>query len=1130
MKKEKRVTTILNGLTKVTLQSNLQRVTTIIAGLLLVCGVLFAVMVGRIPKKVALFIDSLQFLNTTELTIGESSDLAFAHVPNDYITVRHTAEGWHWEVNPMAKDSLQYYKVNGRNPNRYAIADDETQIVKLAVPHGKDTLRLSLSGADIWHEWKGFSKQKDVLARHFAVRHAKQQESVIADESEAINQKACRSFFHKDNDGISLIILDKLTKVNDEGYCYQGDLPASSPFKIQFFNISDHCYSDGEDNGFFQIDGVNYVMKATVKLTEWGAGHLMIKRNEGTKGFDVFFPKAIGFVGTRDSLLHKAEETSNVISFKQSSLAFPTKSDLYYPLFSNAISSDICNLELHEDGQPDLVRDNMNNTIEVHPAKTWKLPFSLVPAFERITLKSGNATIKARIGYIDFCFILSYLWLPFLTLLALMIFIAGPWSPVIIIRRQGDNLYNKYQVQNHPRLLIFLLLIAFCYCICKSLIALKLSYTFPYFEKLTGIIPISTSMMLLLFFTLAMIVNLPITRATSRINFPLKSILFVGALFVTLVGAFIYVLDPAVNASVISSYLPSEIRPNLLIWSWLDKAGINDTHRSVPYALFVIETLALILWTLGAALWPFFAKRTRKTQGWEKKADAWRVKIENLWNSYDQRFRQALQKRLPREIKVKKAELQCEDPENKFSLPKYLGEMLGRLPFVTLGLIAVIILGVIADSTIVTVLGIVLMLALLAFRMLFNAFRAAIVALFPSHFLLLLLLIIIGKSFGNFGTAFITFGVIIGLSQALSSVKFDIFETEEQEGLQPLEVLWEMLFITLLYTGGAMWADNGYMTNFIGFVLACLCFYFLIDRKNYYGSLAARKEKQERKRIRIYLCTLAVLIIFLPRICSYVFSPDDVNYSRLSRRVMLYSNFENLQQSGYRYSESDAEFMVIMSHYMQQKKVGDPLSNDDHFMHASISTGQSPVVLNDLSVPVAFIGSYGRYATTAVYFILLLSLLMLVIQFSLSFTGKETREPRLTHAMQWRLLAVFMWAGTSFYIYFSYLDALPFTGRLNPGFGVDAVGESLETALLLAFMAAVTYKRPEEERGTPKSRPSALEPAALEPTTLEPAKLNDPVPNLLDEFAKEEAGSVPPETKPSTPNLLDEFEKEANQQ
>lgn len=58
-----------------------------------------------------------------------------------------------------------------------------------------------------------------------------------------------------------------------------------------------------------------------------------------------------------------------------------------------------------------------------------------------------------------------------------------------------------------------------------------------------------------------------------------------------------------------------------------------------------------------------------------------------------------------------------------------------------------------------------------------------------------------------------------------------------------------------------------------------------------------------------------------------------------------------------------------------------------------------------------------------------------------------------------------MWVGTTLYLYISYLGQLPFTGRLNPGFGVDSVGEMLETALLLAFMTATALKFRSDKRG-----------------------------------------------------------------
>ena len=57
-------------------------------------------------------------------------------------------------------------------------------------------------------------------------------------------------------------------------------------------------------------------------------------------------------------------------------------------------------------------------------------------------------------------------------------------------------------------------------------------------------------------------------------------------------------------------------------------------------------------------------------------------------------------------------------------------------------------------------------------------------------------------------------------------------------------------------------------------------------------------------------------------------------------------------------------------------------------------------------------------------------------------------------------MAVMMWVGTSVYLYGSYLGTFPFTGKLCPGFGVDSVGEVLESMILLAFMTATRLRKP----------------------------------------------------------------------
>ena len=108
------------------------------------------------------------------------------------------------------------------------------------------------------------------------------------------------------------------------------------------------------------------------------------------------------------------------------------------------------------------------------------------------------------------------------------------------------------------------------------------------------------------------------------------------------------------------------------------------------------------------------------------------------------------------------------------------------------------------------------------------------------------------------------------------------------------------------------------------------------------------------------------------------------------------------------------------------------------------------MVLNDLSLQCAFFGAYGWLAYI-VYFSLLILLLWVVLHYTL----RRSAYTQYLHTQQrWRLVAVMMWVGTTLYLYASYVNQFPFTGRLNPGFGVDSVGEMLESAILLAFMTA----------------------------------------------------------------------------
>lgn len=1046
-----------------------------------VCIVLCVSMMMSIERKLALFIDSYQLPATRELTVGEGSDVCFRDVPHDYLKIVPQGDGsYHWEVNPEYTDSLMYFKINDENPQKHAILDDDSQKITIRFA-GDEPDTLTLTGSDVWDAWDDFDEQQDVMVRHFCARYGV--ENRARNDSDKLHwlglcdDKTVCSFFERTRSGdIVLVILDGNTTITDDlgtvGYVRSGDTSADTDeemgrCKIQFFSVSDHCYMDGEgNNGTFQVDGVNYVMKASVRLTAWGAGHAMIEGQADGRQ-TVRFPKALGYVGTVDSLYETSGNTSHIITFKQQGKSFPTGTDIYLPQISRAMNQDLCNVEM-KSADDVSIRDNNNNIIKVRAGRTAFLPFSIVPTLNPVTLHSGRATMQCRVGFVDTSFAMSYVYLPLLVALVLLAIVLGPWSPVrldVYSTMYDDPYYSNTQLKKYPGFFALLILIALTYCVCKSLIALKLSYTYPYFEKLTGITPVTTSLFLLVFFTLAMIFNYKVIQAQEGnqedayyYELPNKRkrrkwsawttvlVLTAGIIFV-----FFWVMDPSVSSGVIKSYFHSQIY-SLNVFAWRDIFGINDTHRSVPYTLMLVQCLLLVVWFVQN----LYCENTNVRSMFKRMEE--RI-LDRLKSARDAAMAFLLQHR------PKAQDLVASRTASLRSNPRWLHLCnavvcivnYNRTHFLISTFVLVLIVG--AAYFIDPLAKLLMLIALVwAVLSLWDAILLAVKALCPWHFCILAALVVVGPMLGNFGTAFITIAVILGLCKALSGITFDKEDPESPVDTRHT-VFFEMLIIATIYIGCAMVADNGYMTNYMGFLMAVLCFYFVMDRNTEWLIGDSEQAKNETKWVYTFTLLAIVLVMLMPSICSKLFHTDDVNYSRLSRRIMLYSSFDDLQRSGYRYAETDAEFMTIMSHYMQVREGGDPLSNENHFLHASVSSGQSPVVLNDLSVPVAFIGAYGTMRATSVFFLLLLALLVLVAQFSFGHASSDgDPDTYLTHAMQWRLLALFMWVGTSLYIYLSYIGHLPFTGRLIPGFGVDAVGEALESAILLAFMASVTVR------------------------------------------------------------------------
>ena len=1047
---------IPSRITLFVMQSEKFRSTVAIALLAIaVCYGLQWLMLGKVPEKLAFFIDGFSY-TTNKLTVGKGSDISFSNVPADYLSIERNDSGFVWKVNEAYKDTLQYFKVDNDNPNAHKLINDDTQRISIEVPamHGTDLLSLELTGEDIYDEWDSkFAEQKVVLLRNFAVHYAVRHKGYNASDSLGyMQQKQVSSILSRDDDGIKLVVLDEKTSIDGQSYRRSGFVEGDR-VKVQFFSVSDYCYLDDDSDDSFRVNGVNYVAKPSVKLTAWGAGHAMIKAED--KALKVTFPRPVGYVESLDSLRAMAAKTSGLITLKQSDVSFPTKNDIYLPQMSRVISNDICNLSFN--GDEVYVKNNSTDSTKVVSGK------HLVPTLEKMSLANGAGVMQCRVGIIDGHFVWSYLWLPLATAILLIILTVGPTSAIFVRKKMLNRIGNYNRLKNYAWYMLLLILIALAFCVSKSMIALKLSYSYPYFEKMTGIMPVATSLMLLFFFTLALILNVSYVKMLSPYNKGLRSpyvtLLVLAGAFAALIYAFFNILDPAVNSEMVGSYYDSETRILSNPLKWVERVGINDTHRSVVYTLILLEGIALAVLTVALSAWKRISKKITDISNWAQisQENACDFVSDKVWPGIENWLLTFIKKLTKGKYMITITQKACDDPNEKLTVGRWISATLGRLPFGIVMLAMLLVVDIIFGANkVIVMLEIAATILIVSSKTTYLGFVYALRTLFPWHILLLAMLVLAGMALGNFGTAFITAAVIIGLCKALGSVEFDNPNTPNiQEGLQPLEVLWQMLFISIFYIVAAMAADNGYMTNYLGFFVAFLCFFFLIKKPGWEDMLAYRINRSTARWVYVYLSVLLVLIVSLPVICSKMFDPDDVHYERFARRMMLYSNFDELQDAGYRYTETDAEFMVVMSHYMQHRDGGDPLSNDKHLLHASVSSGQSPVVLNDLSMPVAFFGSYGTTLTTMLFFLLLGTLLFVVMRFSLSMCERPSGDVELCEHFMWRILAVSLWIGTSLYLYFSYIDLLPFTGRLIPGFGVDAVGEALETSILLAFMASV---------------------------------------------------------------------------
>ncbi len=933
---------------------------TVICAVAIILIVICVSMFMQIDDRVVMHVDNFEMTsNTQAFTVGDESDVCFDKVPHDYLEVFVEKDSIRWQVNERYRntDSLWYYKINDKNPNLHDLSEDDR--ITISFSDGESEAAV-ITVRDISEMLKGVDNQY-VMLRYVLGKKQVELDTTFQQGYDFFKDRGIKSFVYRNKEGLldnklgkcQLVILDDRTTLYHDNkeirYAVTGsDSRFGGKAKVQFFRMTPAAYMEKKvKREYFAIKSVNYIAKPVVVSTEWGAGHVLVERNEEDK-LICYFPKPITYVERVEELKSASEKSSGLLTYRQDDGGFPTSNMLSIPAFSSQVSADICNLRFSGDT---IFCDN-------RPLRSSHC----FPTFEKATA-GVNGEISVRVGLLDGPFLWSCITVPLFFLFLCVVLMLLMLLPKI--NYDNTKEHEGRWMDSLPTYMPAIFLIYFAYIICKVMIAMKLGFTYPYFENVFGVNMVSVCLMLLLVLGISSIINwkfIVADRSFSkpiwRKNWPwLFPVLYLVGLIV--MCAVFDKMNDTHFYSVLRSYLPGDVNTEVLSFSswkickWGKMNGMNDTFFNIPYALLLANFIMLVTTVLVLVFREKLCEVVERGSETFEKWDWWKKML--------------------------------------------------------VGVVAILLLRFLS---------------------------------------------------GNFATAFITFLVIVFMSGAFRTVKLG-------EGMSFSKAMVCYLGISLSFIIVSCWGghDFGYITNFVGFIFF-IFFVYIITQKTY----GANKGPQPEKEGWVAFLTTLVVVLLFYFVTWLITSYSDINSNRSQRRVNLLVNWEEYSQSGKRYAESDAEFVRVMQHYMFNGKeciASDPLSNDEHILHPSVSTGQASVVQNDVSIQGCFFGAYG-WSTYVVYFGLLALLCWLIVKnavypvVSLSKGERENINIGIGRWVYWRTLAMFMWVGTSLYLFLSYCGVLPFTGRLNPGFGVDSVGEALETSILIAFMLA---SNPYKERG-----------------------------------------------------------------
>lgn len=957
-----------------------------IATILTTISIVWFGYINHTSERLYFSITQFDLPNSNDFTIGENSDVCYKDIPENYMTVLYDEGAFSYKIN--CTDSCLYYKINNENPNLHEIGKDSIITI----------FNVPLTGDYIFRKLEDFDNEyymlKDLLTDHLA-----------PEIRSSINNGEIKfnSFILKKDKKYKLIILDKFTKINDVGYNYSKTFPKGTEFKIQFFKMNSWSVKKQEKSFWeyktYLSDSIrSYFAKPVQLFTEWGAGHILIKRNG--QQFTVTYPKAITTTIPMDRIKATADSSETGVYLKQMLKSYPIPTNFYIPAFSNALSEYVCELSGIKSNNLIFQKSEKRDTVQLSTSGGF-IPQIKV---EQQQLVIGGIKYKSRVlnkmFYLSRYWILDLVWFIFSIILFLSLPKSGKGS-------QADK------VQDMRWYILGMFTLFWFFLNQKLLISEKLTFTYPYFENIYPVSYLTTLFSLFTMFLLIIVINRSFLNNANLKFITIKNELFskykkdvtlkinYNIFWKSIISTFIIILCivtyNGIKESFVSpiwnSYLKGEI-------SFLNpfSDAMNDNHFSV------FELVGVILIVLMLA---FNFNLLEKPILWIEKLFSW-IANSKWW-----------------------------------------------LQIIFVGICSFIIF--VLGGNYVTALAVLILLILLskAMEILTNKIPAPNDQYKWKKFLFWKINCQTNPQYQD--SRHKTF---FGISTNLEWYKTNLLTHK----------LWLWIVGTLVFVSAFVVlgiSDFGFFINVFGIAATWLFLVFCCSK-------AITGAGKDNIRILNWNFSLGLFIGILVILFSVVVilnhysNTEKIDYSRKSRRIQNCISPNKVKDAGYLYSESDMQWMEVMRHYAEKVDAGrgndyDIYSEENNF-HQLVSSGQSPVILNDVCVPSVYLGSMRGWGWYGLLFGIL-TLGIFVFLFSIGDTWKQNPQNyTINSQLIGRLLAGNLWIGVTLYLLASYYWIVPFTGRLIPGFGVDAVGEALEIIVLFAFMCTLNNPYNQEKR------------------------------------------------------------------